>query len=172
MQDSSDGKAQLMFTARKFLQIMDYEILAEIIRSDPIRLRKEFLSIAVNPKEHFLLRLRSLRILQRYAQVFGLFTPLERQTLMTGFESEFPPKRLQEFGKMARSGSLGYFERWLVFCYCIAVARITLNTTSDIVNSTRGIYEGTPLGGTLDRYLDTIERLKSDATRYDQMEAG
>jgi hypothetical protein len=91
---------------------------------------------------------------------------------MMGFESEYPPRRLQEFGRMARSGSLGYFERWLLFCYCVAVARITLNTTSDIVNSTREVYEGTSIGGTLERYLDTIERRKSDGTSYDQMEAG
>lgn len=161
-----------MLSIKKFLWNPDYEKLPELIRTDPIRLRKELLSIAVNPKEDFLLRLRSLRILQRYAQVFGLFTPLERQTLMMGFENEFPPAKLQQAGEMMRSGSLGYFERSLLLCYCVAVARITLDTANEIVNATREVYKGTSLESTLDVHLGKIERLKSDATGVWLMEAG
>lgn len=167
-----DKKAQPMFTARKFLQKTDYGILAEIIRGDPIRLRKEFLSIATDPKEDFLFRTKSLRILNLYAQVLGLFTPLERRALTTAFESEFPPKKLEEVARIVRSGVCCYFEAWLLFCYCITVARITLNERSDMVNATREVFKGTYRERSLKSHLDTIERLKSDATRYDQMEAG
>jgi hypothetical protein len=161
-----------MFTANKFLRNTNYDILPGFIRSDPIRLRKEFLAIATNPKEDSLFRLRSLRILNLYAQVFGLFTPLEKQSLTMAFESEFPPERLQEVGRIARSGACGYIESWLLFCYCITVARITLNEASDILNATREVFKGTSRGRSLEVHLNTIEDFKTHAVRFDQMEAG
>jgi hypothetical protein len=161
-----------MLSVKKFLWNPDYERLPEIIRSDPIRLRKEFLSVAVDPTVIFPLRTRSFRILTRYAQVFGLFTPLERQSLTKNFENEFPTKRLQEVTEWIRSGSTGHCERWLVFWYCVAVARITLDNQSEIVNATREVYKGTSLGSTLEVHLSKIERLKSDGTSDYQMEAG
>jgi hypothetical protein len=161
-----------MLSFKKLLWNPDYGNLAEIIRRDPIRLRKEFLSVAVDPTVIFPLRTRSFRILNGYAQVFGIFTPLERQSLTMGFENEFPAKRLLEVTEWIRSGSTCHYERWLVFWYCIAVARVTMDNSSEIVKATREVYKGTSLGSTLEVHLGKIHRLKSDGTSDCQMEAG
>jgi hypothetical protein len=161
-----------MLSVMKFLWNPDFEKLPELIRSDPIRLRKEFISVAIDPTVIFPRRTRSFRILTGYAAVFGLFTPLERQSLTKGFENEFPAHRLREIAEWIRSGSTGHYERWVVFWYCITVARITMDNSSEIVNATREVYKGTSLGSTLEIHLSKIERLKTRGPSDCQMEAG
>ncbi|HEY3854182.1 MAG TPA: hypothetical protein VGO67_07320 [Verrucomicrobiae bacterium] len=160
-----------MYTAKKFLHKTDYDKIAAIIRTDPIRLRKEFLGVAVDPAEDYCHRLITFRILNGYAQMFGVFTPLEKRSLTMGFQTEFPAKRLQQVTESIHAGE-HICERWLVFWYCIAVARITMDNSSEIVQATREVYKGNSLGSTLEIHMSKIDRLKYNATHAAQMEAG
>jgi hypothetical protein len=92
-----------MFTAKGFLRNRGYDTLDERIRSDPDRLRLEFLEIATDVSEPYLYRAISLRILWSHAHELRTINSLcVTLGLIAAFEREFPPKTLNDLAKSLR----------------------------------------------------------------------
>src|SRR5579863_981476 len=144
-----------MFTARSFLEIPPgpgkYNDLLAKLRTDPIRLRQEFLVIATNPNEEFLMRERALRILHLHGDELGVRgSPVAIEEMLKAFANEFPPKTLERIAPAMRDAQSQTHEKaraetdgFVAHLFCVIFADLAPERTKGQINAVKDALKGT-----------------------------
>jgi len=146
-----------MFTAKDFLRKPDFRTLPGLIRTDPGRLKREFLEVAEDFSEPYLFRTKSLRILNIHARALGGYSSSDGADLIAAFEREFPAERLSEIATALRLG-LFHFDCWMVYLYCVALAAVAPVAARDHIDMVLKLFKGTFREASLNIHLELITR--------------
>ena len=149
-----------MFNVREFLKSgrIDHSLLRQKLVSNPERLRNDFLAIATDLAEDNLLREKSLRILNMYADQLECRSAVGVSECLTGaFRKEFSKERLNEIETAIKRGEF-HVDSWVLFLFCITLEKLASRDAADLISSVRQIFGGSEVGFTLERQLAKMRR--------------
>ena|SRR5690242_339790 len=150
------------FNARDFLKapptIKKSLDLPHQLRTDPQRLRQEFVAIATDPKERFDFRTQALIVLSRHPrELDACDSPETTKALITAFREEFTSEKLRNIKETMR-GEECTPEGLIAHLFCIVFATLSPENTQESINAVRTALKGTSLDAVLTKHLDTIKR--------------
>lgn len=135
-----------------------YRSLPQHLRSDPQRLSREFLDVAIDPKERFDFRSRALVLLSSYADDFQIRNSAEAVgRLMSCFEKEFSSRKLDEIAVAVKGGDFPP-EAFLAHLFCVAFAALAPEIARDSIEAVRMAIKDTELGDIQTKHLEAIKR--------------
>jgi len=148
-----------MFTAKDFLRKPEFRALPQIIRTDPNRIKREFLEVAGASSEPYLYTTKSLRILHLPVRALGGYSSSDGAALIAAFEKEFPPKRLNDIATALRIKGF-HFDCWMVLLYCVALESVAPVAAQANINTVLELFKGTFRESSLNIHLEIIRRRK------------
>jgi len=126
------------------------------LRADPTRLRREFVTIATDPKERFDVRTRALMVLFRHPKELNAFdSPEVMNVLMSAFRKEFPPDNLKSIGEAMR-GEDCTPDGFIAHLFCIVFATLSPDSAQESIDAVKTALKGTSLDAVLTKHLNRI----------------
>lgn len=155
-----------MLSARQFLEappnLEKHYLLRAELKADPARLQREFLAIAINPQENFMLRQGALRTILVHADELGVRGSREfANELVSAFAREFTSESLARISNAVREQEYraeAHGAAFLVYLFCGAMIKLTPETSRDLVAIANEALKDTDFGEMVSRRLTNARK--------------